>query len=238
MSGAAITLAVDFYYSFRSPYSYLAVARMVRLAADHDVEVRLRAVYPLAIRRPELVERNIRLGRGDGGVGADVAFSPYIVRDAPRLAEFHGIPFAWPRPDPIVMQRDPFRVAAEQPNIRRVTRLAIEAEHRGQGLAFADEVSGIIFSGRVDGWDTGTYLAEAMVRAGLDAASMEEAVAANAGGLDAAAEENATALAAAGHWGVPTMVFEGEPFFGQDRIEVLIWRMKSRGLESTRWKKR
>ncbi|MDP7503556.1 MAG: hypothetical protein QF774_05900, partial [Nitrospinota bacterium] len=41
------------------------------------------------------------------------AFSPYIVRDAPRLAEFHGIPFAWPRPDPIVMQRDPFRVAAE-----------------------------------------------------------------------------------------------------------------------------
>ena len=129
MSGAAITLAVDFYYSFRSPYSYLAVARMVRLAADHDVEVRLRAVYPLAIRRPELVERNIRLGRGDGGVGADVAFSPYIVRDAPRLAEFHGIPFAWPRPDPIVMQRDPFRVAAEQPNIRRVTRLAIEAEH-------------------------------------------------------------------------------------------------------------
>lgn len=233
-----MTLAVDFYYSFRSPYSYLAVARMVRLAADHDVDVRLRAVYPLAIRRPELVERNIRLGRGDGGVGADVAFSPYIVRDAPRLAEFHGIPFAWPRPDPIVMQRDPFRVAAEQPNIRRVTRLAIEAERRGLGLAFADEVSGIIFSGRVDGWDTGTYLAEAMVRAGLDAASMEEAVAANAVGLDAAAEENATALAAAGHWGVPTMVFEGEPFFGQDRIEVLIWRMKSRGLEPTRRKKR
>ncbi|MDP6805172.1 MAG: DsbA family protein, partial [Rhodospirillales bacterium] len=96
-----MTLAVDFYYSFRSPYSYLAVARMVRLAADHDVDVRLRAVYPLAVRRPELVERNIRLGGGGGGV-ADVAFSPYIVRDAPRVAEFHGIPFAWPRPDPIV----------------------------------------------------------------------------------------------------------------------------------------
>ena len=226
-----MTLAIDFYYSFRSPYSYLAVGRMVRLAGDHDADVRLRAVYPLAVRRPELVERNIRLGRGDGRV-TDVAFSPYVARDAPRVAEFHGIPFAWPRPDPIVMQRDPFRVAAEQPTIRRVTRLAIEAERRGRGLAFADEVSGIIFSGRVEGWDTGTHLADAMVRAGLDAASMEDSAAANAGGLDAAAEENAAALAAAGHWGVPTMVFEGEPFFGQDRIEILIWRMKSRGLKA------
>ena len=36
--------------------------------------------------------------------------------------------------------------------------------------------------------------------------------------------------AASGHWGVPTFVFENEPFFGQDRIELLIWRMESRGL--------
>jgi 2-hydroxychromene-2-carboxylate isomerase len=25
-----------------------------------------------------------------------------------------------------------------------------------------------------------------------------------------------------GHWGVPTFVFENEPFFGQDRIDLLI----------------
>jgi 2-hydroxychromene-2-carboxylate isomerase len=29
---------------------------------------------------------------------------------------------------------------------------------------------------------------------------------------------------------VPTFVFEGEPFFGQDRIDLLIWRMESKGL--------
>ena len=34
-------------------------------------------------------------------------------------------------------------------------------------------------------------------------------------------EENHAALQAAGHWGVPTMVFEGEPFFGQDRIDCI-----------------
>ena len=34
----------------------------------------------------------------------------------------------------------------------------------------------------------------------------------------------------AGHWGVPLMVFQGEPFFGQDRIEDLTWRMRQHGL--------
>ena len=28
------------------------------------------------------------------------------------------------------------------------------------------------------------------------------------------------------------MVFQGEPFFGQDRIDLLVWRMKQRGLRS------
>ena len=32
------------------------------------------------------------------------------------------------------------------------------------------------------------------------------------------------------HWGVPTFAFENEPFFGQDRIDLLIWRMESKGL--------
>ena len=33
------------------------------------------------------------------------------------------------------------------------------------------------------------------------------------------------------HWGVPTMVFQGEPFFGQDKIELLLWRMQQKGLQ-------
>lgn len=30
--------------------------------------------------------------------------------------------------------------------------------------------------------------------------------------------------------GASTSVFDGEPFFGQDRIDLLIWRMQSKGL--------
>ena len=35
----------------------------------------------------------------------------------------------------------------------------------------------------------------------------------------------------AGHWGVPTLVFQGEPIFGQDRIGLAIWRMEQAGLK-------
>ena len=45
--------------------------------------------------------------------------------------------------------------------------------------------------------------------------------------------DRAHGLRAAGHWGVPTMVFEGEPFFGQDRFDHLVWRMAQKGLTWT-----
>ena len=32
------------------------------------------------------------------------------------------------------------------------------------------------------------------------------------------------------HWGVPLMVFEGEAFFGQDRLDVLEWRLAQSGI--------
>jgi hypothetical protein len=45
-------LAVDVFWSFRSPYSYLATPRLVRLAAEYDVDVNVRAVLPIAVRIP------------------------------------------------------------------------------------------------------------------------------------------------------------------------------------------
>jgi 2-hydroxychromene-2-carboxylate isomerase len=41
---------------------------------------------------------------------------------------------------------------------------------------------------------------------------------------------NDAALRAPGHWGVPTAVFQSEPFFGQDRLETLVWRLRQHGL--------
>ena len=43
-----MTLSVDLFFSFRSPYSYLALPKTLKLVADYDVTVNLRPVYPLA----------------------------------------------------------------------------------------------------------------------------------------------------------------------------------------------
>jgi len=32
------------------------------------------------------------------------------------------------------------------------------------------------------------------------------------------------------HEGVPNFVFKNEPFFGQDRMDQLIWRLKTAGM--------
>ncbi len=50
--------------------------------------------------------------------------------------------------------------------------------------------------------------------------------------LPIAVRANQAALDASGHWGVPTMVFEGEPFFGQDRNGTLRWRLGTAGLST------
>jgi 2-hydroxychromene-2-carboxylate isomerase len=213
-----MTLVVDCFWSFRSPYSYLATARMVRLAEEYDVDLRVRPVLPLAIRTPEFFDRVHPL------------WPPYLLRDTTRLAEFLGLPFGWPRPDPVVQEFPSRRIAAEQPYIHRLTRLGVEATLRGRGLPFIDEVSRLIWGGSVVGWHEGSHLADATARAGLDLAEMDAAVTAEPARHDAVIERNQADLEAAGHWGVPTFTFQGEPFFGQDRIDLLLWRLHQHGL--------
>ncbi|MCB2082628.1 MAG: DsbA family protein [Sphingomonadaceae bacterium] len=212
-----MTLNADLFFSFRSPYSYLAVGRYRAMAEQHDLDIALRPVYPIAIRDPDILFTNALQGR-------------YIFIDAARSAQMQGIPYRWPRPDPVVQDLMTREVSAEQPHIYRLTRMGQLAQQRGKGLAFVDEVSKIIWSGEVDDWHEGDHLANAVARAGLDLAELDAAVEAEADALDAQIADNQAALTAAGHWGVPTLVFEGEPFFGQDRIEMAKWRMEQKGL--------
>lgn len=213
-----MTLHADLFFSFRSPYSYLAIGRYRAMVEEYDLTIGLRTVLPIAIRDPGI------LFAGNPNVGR------YIFIDAARSAQMLAIPYRWPRPDPVVQNLATREIAAEQPHIHRLCRLGQAAERRGAGLAFADEVSRVIWSGMVDNWDEGDHLAEAAARAGLDLAELDAEVRADREALDAAIVANQQALEAAGHWGVPTLVFEGEPFFGQDRIAMAQWRMEQKGL--------
>jgi 2-hydroxychromene-2-carboxylate isomerase len=212
-----MTLSADVFWSFRSPYSYLATRRYRELADEFDLVLNLRPIYPLALRQPDFFERN------------HPNWLRYTILDASRVAHSLGIPFAMPRPDPIVQDLASLRISADQPHIHYVTRLGQAASQRGRGLEFADEVSRLIWGG-TEGWNEPAHLTGAAARAGLDLIELDAAVTSEADALDAEINASLSALEAAGHWGVPTLVFDCEPFFGQDRIELAVWRMKQKGL--------
>lgn len=211
-----MTVSIDVFWSFRSPYSYLVTPDLLNLRADYDVDVVLRVVLPIALRASETVFN-----------ASDRKRPQYIVMDSMRRARMLGLPFVWPSPDPVIQDMATYTVAKEQPLIERLSSLGIEAERRGRGIDFAYHVAALLWGG-TRGWDQGDLLRQATEKAGLDLDELEAAIAR----YDAMAEveKNHELLEAAHHWGVPTMVFEGEPFFGQDRIDTLRWRLDQAGV--------
>lgn len=213
-----MALSVDVFWSFRSPYSYLVTPRLRALAETYDVDVRIRPVYPLAVRSEGFFTKQ------------DPLYIPYLLRDIRRVAEFENHLIAWPNPDPVVIDRATLNGTPEQPHLALLMPLGVLASRTPRGLAFFDEVSRLIWSGGERPWNEGDQLRDAIARAGLDMDLLSSAAEAQAADIAAEIEANQDAHRAAGHWGVPTMVFEDEPFFGQDRFEVLVWRLKQRGL--------
>lgn len=213
-----MTLAFEVFWSFRSPYSYLATPRLRAIAEQYDVAMDFRPVYPLAVRVDGFFDRQ------------DPRWAMYVGRDCFRTAQMLGMTFGPPRPDPIVMNMATREIAKDQPYIRRLTHLGQAAAEAGRGVEFAEEVSRIIWSGQVESWNQGDHLAQATARAGLDLGELERVLETDGERLEAAIQASHRRLDEVGHWGVPTMVFENEPFFGQDRIETLLWRMRQHGL--------
>jgi 2-hydroxychromene-2-carboxylate isomerase len=121
-------------------------------------------------------------------------------------------------------------VAEHQPYIHRLTRLGAAAQVEARALAFVDAISRVLWDGTVSGWNEGDHLARAADAAGFDLAAMDAAISADPDRYERVIADNENDHAASGHWGVPTFVFDNEPFFGQDRIDLLIWRMESKGL--------
>jgi 2-hydroxychromene-2-carboxylate isomerase len=213
-------LTVDLYLSFRSPYSYLATKRLAAWQREYNLEIRLRPVLPLMVRRPDFFKN------------ANPLLMSYVEKiDSPRVAEYLGLPFQWPNPDPVAVHLEDGvpTMDEEQPYIYRLTYLGVLAEERGRGVDFAEQVSKLIWT--TDDWHRGYFLEEATRRAGLDLADMDAAVLHQTGRLKVEVDANQVALNAAGHWGVPTCVFDGEPFFGQDRLDMLLWRMRQKRLK-------
>jgi 2-hydroxychromene-2-carboxylate isomerase len=207
---------VDVYFSFRSPYSYLATPDMVKLKQEYTAAVNLRPVFPIAVRNPEFFDpSNLKRAR-------------YIGLDWVRRAEFLGMAKHWPNPDPITQNMETYEIAEEQPLIHELTKLGVEAQRQGRGIEFAKHVSHLIFGGIKD-WNQGDHFTKAVSDAGLNLAELRANIE-NGNHLEEISA-NQDALEDSGHWGVPTYVFNNEPFFGQDRIDLLRWRLDQSDLK-------
>ncbi len=190
---------LDFFFSFRSPYSYLAAPRVFALPARFDVELVFRGVIPMVMR----------------GQSVPRAKSLHTLRDVKREARRLGMPFG-----PVY---DPLGEGA--------IRCLLVGEHAvdvGRERAFVLAASRAIWAEAVDvARDEG--LRPICERAGLSWQDCEDAL--HDRGLRARVEANTAALIDLGHWGVPVIVFEGELFWGQDRIEDVEIALRDAGLE-------
>ena len=211
-----MTRQIDLYWSFRSPYSYLAVKPTLALRAQWDVDINVKIVLPLALRQPEFFD-----SRGPEWMG-------YLFRDIMRIAEISEQTMSMPQPDPVITDPATGTFATEQPLVRRLSRLGIAASAAGKGLEFLDEVGRLVWSG--EKWLEDSRLEKVIARIGLDLETLEANI--DQEKTDALIDQHDIDLRAAGHWGVPTFVLEGEPFFGGDRIEALAWRLEKLGVKA------
>ena len=202
---------ITLFWSFRSPYSYLALPRLQALSASTGVAIDMRVVHPNILRNPNYFKTMNALAR------------PYFMRDTARTAEFLGMPFRRPIPDPIQQNPETLEVSTEQPLARWLGHLGIAANEAGQGFNFCLEVSRLLWDGAVDQWHEDDHLKNACRRASLEWSELSALVSARPDYYEHQLQINADALTAAGHWGVPTMVYGQETFFGQDRIDMLEW---------------
>jgi 2-hydroxychromene-2-carboxylate isomerase len=138
---------IDFFLSFRSPYTYLAANRVQQLAARHGATVRLRFVLPMVMR----------------GLPVPRTKQIYIMRDTKREAERLGMPFGRVV-DPV------------GPGVERGLAVLHHAIAEGCGAEFAESFLRGVFAEGVDA-TTEAGLLKVAARAGLSAAQVNAALA-------------------------------------------------------------
>ena len=126
--------SVDLYFSFRSPYSYFILPRIIELRDNYDVNINFKLVYPLAIREP-----NFFLGKN-----AFTYFIPKIF-DYFLQAKKLGMKFKPPKPDPIKQIILTGKISNNQPLIFDLCHFGQSMCRKNLGIEFAYEISNLIF---------------------------------------------------------------------------------------------
>ena len=213
-------MKIDLYFSYRSPYSYLILPRMLELKEKYDIDINFKIVYPIAIRMPELFEgKNI------------FTYFFFKMIDMRLQAKKLGIPFTTKlRPDPIRQNIMTGKISNHQPYIFDICHLGQMAQIKGVGIEFAFEVSSMIFGG-VEKWNTDENLSKAAKKVGLDLKQLRESVNVHEEEIISQIKQNQVDQLNAGHHGVPLTVIGDKYFFGQDQFKKIMKTLEENGLK-------
>jgi 2-hydroxychromene-2-carboxylate isomerase len=188
------------WFSFRSPYSYLALEQIEAVLAPHDVPLELHPIFPMVQR----------------GVPLPTVKRTYIIRDAKREADRLGLPFG--------EVCDPIGAGVDH-----CIAIAYWAHKRSQAdlLAFAKSAMRGIWS---EARDMAEYVDLKFVveRAGLPWAEAKESLG-NAEAT-AWANNTVTDMAVFNLWGVPSFKAGDFVAWGQDRLPMLADRLRRNAL--------
>jgi len=198
---------VEAFYDFRSPYAYFAAHRIREGLFASPVSVEW-------LWRPVSIDilLNLQAGRDAWADYVDPLCAPkrrHLVADVRRTAEFYKAPLRPPNP----------------PRQNSVAALCVAAMLEGAAHEiFRNSIFDALWQNQTDIADPETLKA-CLVRAEMAPEILDEALSPVARTKLAAFTEQTYAR---GIFGVPSFVFDGEILFGNDRLEMLAWRLGSK----------
>jgi 2-hydroxychromene-2-carboxylate isomerase len=185
---------IRFYFDFSSPYGYIASRKIDAIAARHG---------RTALWRPFLLGAAFKITGGS----APVAFplkGEYFVRDFARSARFHGVPYRFPSKFPIssvAPTRAFYWLDAKDPARAKQLAAALYAAYFTEDVDISDAEQTI----------------RVAASAGLAADEVRAAI--NDQAIKDLAKAEVEKAIAAGAFGSPYIVVDGEPFWGADRLD-------------------
>ena len=189
-----MTRSIDFFYDYLSPYAYLAWLRLPEVCKERGIEI-----IPRPVLFAGLLNHWCHLGPAE--------IPPkgrHVFRECARFAALAGIPFRSPR-------YHPFRPLTAL----RVSLAEVAADKQ------AEVISAIFTAGWANGEDLGSVatISAALNSSGLDGDSL--IAAADSPSAKLKLRQETDAAVALGVFGIPTVVVDGELFWGLDQLPYL-----------------
>jgi 2-hydroxychromene-2-carboxylate isomerase len=188
---------IDFYFDFSSPYGYLMSEKIDPLAAQHGRKVRwhpilLGAIFKTTGSAPLTLQHPVK--------------AAYYVGDFARSARFLGVPFKQPSRFPL-----PTQIAAR-------AYYWLHGQDCALARQFAHGVYRALFVDDLDISDPETIF-EISAKNAIDRSILEPAL--QSPEIKARLKDEVEQAMARGVFGSPTVIIDGETFFGADRLPQL-----------------